>query len=459
MDKILFKYIDNTGLALFRVTFGLLITIESFGAIATGWVRRNLVEPDFTFNFIGLDFLQVIQGNLMYPYFFIMGVFGLFVMLGYKYRFSMAAFALMWTAVYLMQKTAYNNHYYLMMLLCWLMFFLPANRRFSLDAKINPQFKSSAMPQWCLLVMIGQVWIVYTFASVAKFYPDWLDTSVISVFMSGKKNYWLIGDFLQLKWVHYCIVYVGILFDLLIVPFLIWKRTRLIAFYVSVFFHLFNSIVFQIGIFPYMSISFALFYFSSETLLKRFISPFSKYGANTSLYTTNEIKIPKHNKLIICLLFIYFLIQLSLPLRHWFFKDDVLWTEEGHRLSWRMMLRSKTGNATIWVVDKDSGKRTRYNHNQLLKNKQRTSFKTKPDLLWQLAQRIKNTEAKEGRDVEVYMDVKVKVNQGAYRQFIDPEVDLAAEKWHPFEHHNWILPSPKDYHKKSSLQSDRIKEE
>jgi hypothetical protein len=459
VDRILFKYRDNTGLALFRVTFGFLIAIESFGAITTGWVRRNMVEPDFTFNFIGFDFLQVLQGSGMYPYFFVMGVFGLFVMLGYKYRLSMAVFALMWTAVYLMQKTAYNNHYYLMMLLGWLMVFLPANRRISLDAKINPQLSTSSMPQWCLLLMIGQVWLVYTFASIAKFYPHWLDTSVINVLMTGKKNYWLIGESLQLKWVHYSIVYVGILFDLLIVPFLLWKRTRLAAFYVSVFFHLFNSIVFQIGIFPYMSISFALFFFSSETLQKLFIKPFERFGARTEVYSAGEVLVPKHHKLIIGLLSGYLLIQLSLPLRHWFFKDDVLWTEEGHRLSWRMMLRSKTGDATIWVVDKDSGKRTRYNHNQLLKNKQRSAFATKPDLLWQLAQQIKKTEASEGRNVEVYMDAKVRVNDGIFHQFIDPEVDLAAEKWHPFKHHDWILPSPKNYRIKSASQSDPKKGE
>ncbi|NCT16880.1 MAG: HTTM domain-containing protein, partial [Flavobacteriia bacterium] len=27
------------------------------------------------------------------------------------------------------------------------------------------------------------------------------------------------------------------------------------------------------------------------------------------------------------------------------------------------------------------------------------------------------------------------------QQFTNPNVDLAAEKWHPFKHHNWILPS------------------
>jgi hypothetical protein len=104
MHKLFFKQIDNTGLVLFRIAFGLLISIEAFGAIATGWVRRTVVEPDFTFNFIGFEFLQPLVGDTMYLYFVIMGLFGLMVMFGYKYRFSMIAYALMWSAVYLLQK-------------------------------------------------------------------------------------------------------------------------------------------------------------------------------------------------------------------------------------------------------------------------------------------------------------------------------------------------------------------
>jgi vitamin K-dependent gamma-carboxylase len=438
VNNLLFKHIDNTGLVLFRAVFGLLITMEAFGALATGWVRRSLVEPEFTFNFIGFDFLQHLTGSTMYFYFALMGLFGLMVMLGYKYRWSMIAYALMWTAVYLMQKSAYNNHYYLMMLLCWIMAFLPANRSFSLDAKFNPKLKSDAMPRWCLLVLILQVWLVYTFAAVAKLYPDWLDGTAVAMFMNGKKNYWLIGSFLQLKWVHYCIAYVGIFFDLLIVPLLLWKRTRLMGFMISVIFHLFNSIVFQIGIFPYMSIAFAFFFFSPETLQKRFLP-------RKNIYSANEIIEPKHKNILIGIFSIYFLVQLSLPLRHWFFKDDVLWTEEGHRLSWRMMLRSKQGSVKIWVVDKACGERSRYDYNELLSNKQRSAFKTKPDLLWQLAKRIKKVEAEKGIDVAVYFDSKVSVNGGVYHPFIDPMVDLASQEWKPFTHHSWILPSPENY--------------
>ena len=438
MNKFLFKQIDNTGLVLFRAVFGLLIATEAFGAIFTGWVRRTLVEPPFTFNFIGFDFLQYLQGDLMYYYFIVMGIFGVFVMLGYKYRFSMIAFAVMWTCVYLMQKSNYNNHYYLMMLLCWIMAFLPANRWFSLDAKINPEIKSPAMPRWVLLILILQVWIVYTFASVAKFYPDWLNASMAKLLMTGKSDYWLIGGLLQKDWVHWTIAYTGILFDLLIVPLMLWKRTRMLGFVVSVFFHLFNSIIFQIGIFPYMSIAFALFFFTPETLQKRFLP-------KKELYTGNEVIVPKHKNLIIGVFSIYFIFQLGLPLRHWFFKDDVLWTEEGHRLSWRMMLRSKGGTLKVYVADKKDGKKEQYDYEQLLGLKQQSSVTTKPDIMWQLAQKIKQVEAEKGRDVAVYMEAKVRANYGNYYPFTDPNVDLAAEKWHPFKHSEWILPSPKDY--------------
>lgn len=318
------------------------------------------------------------------------------------------------------------------------MAFLPAHRWFSLDAKINPEIKSPSMPRWVIVMLILQVFIVYTYASIAKLYPGWLDATAPALFMSGKQDYWLIGDFLQLNWVHWVMAYAGIFFDLLIVPLMLWRRTRLIGFCISVFFHLFNSIVFQIGIFPYMSIAFALFFFTPETLQKRFLP-------KKKLYTQGEIIVPKNKNLILGVFSIYFLFQIGLPLRHWFFKDDVLWTEEGHRLSWRMMLRSKSGTLNVYVMDKATGEKERYDYAQILGKKQSASVKTKPDIMWQLAQKIKKIEAQKGRDVAVYMKASVSINNGPYFPFTDPEVDLASEKWHPFKHSEWILPSPKDF--------------
>jgi len=441
MNDFLFKRIDNTGLSLWRIVFGLLISIEAFGAIATGWVKQTLVEPQFTFNFIGFDFLQPLPGNGMYFYFVLMGCFGIMVMLGYKYRWSMAAYALMWTCVYLMQKSSYNNHYYLMMLLCWMMVFFPANRYLSLDAKWIPNFKKYSMPRWVSVVFIAQIWIVFTYASIAKMYPQWLDASVPALFMKGKKSYWLIGELLQQGWVHYSIAYVGILFDLIIIPLFLWKRTRVLAFCLSLFFHLFNSFVFQVGIFPYMSIAFALFFFTPETLIKRF-------RLKRPVFKSDEVIIPKYKTLGITIFSIYFLFQIGLPLRHWFIKDDVLWTEEGHRLSWRMMLRSRSGQLIYWVENKETRERNNYPYLPLLSSDQIKSVKSKPDFIWQMAQRIKKMEAEKGNNVAVYVTCKVKINQGTYHTFIDPEVDIASQKWNHFKHHDWILPSPEDYSKK-----------
>ena len=434
LNKLLFKQIDNSGLVIFRVVFGLLVTLEAWGAIATGWVRKVLIEPEFTFSFIGFEWLQPLPGNGMYFYFAIMGLFGFMMMLGYKYRVAVIGYTLLWAGVYFMQKSSYNNHYYLMLLLLLIMSVLPANRRFSLDANKNPSLKSASMPRWCNLVIVLQVFIVYTYASVAKFYPDWLDASVPKILMAGKINYPIIGAFLQLDWVHWVIAYTGILFDLLIVPMLLWKRTRMIGFLISIFFHLFNSIVFQIGIFPYMSIAFALFFFTPKTIRKRFL-PKGEY------YDKSEIIVPNYKKPLLILFGIYFIIQIGLPLRHWAFTDDVLWTEEGHRLSWRMMLRTKTGNVKVFVIDKNTCEETRVDIYSKLTPKQRQSLATKPDFMWQYAQRLKKEYAKEGKDVGVYFDTHVSVNRKPSQPFIDKNVDLASEKWYHFKHHDWILPS------------------
>ena len=50
-----------------------------------------------------------------------MGLCGLGVMLGYQYRLSIGLFTVLWTITYLMQKSAYNNHYYLLFILSFLM--------------------------------------------------------------------------------------------------------------------------------------------------------------------------------------------------------------------------------------------------------------------------------------------------------------------------------------------------
>ncbi|WP_159018660.1 HTTM domain-containing protein [Algibacter sp. L3A6] len=434
VNNWLFKHIDNSALVVFRIVFGLLCFLESVGAIFTGWITKTLVEPKFTFSFIGFEWLQPLPGNGMYFYYGIMGIFALGVMLGYKYRFSIIAFTFMWSATYLMQKSSYNNHYYLLMLLSSIMVFMPANAYASIDANQNSSVKSFSMPQWCKFVFVLQLLIVYTYASVAKFYPDWLDTTVIELLMRGKRNYVLVGELLQQKTVHYFLAYGGILFDGLIIPLLLFKPTRKYMFFASIFFHLFNSVVFQIGIFPFLSLAFSLFFFEAETVRNIFLK-------KKPLYVEGEVLLPKRKTFLITLFSVYFLIQMALPLRHHFIEDNVLWTEEGHRLSWRMMLRVKHGSTSYVVENKKTGKRFVVKLNDYLTAKQKRSASTKPDVMWQFAQRLKKEYREKGEDIAVYVNSKVSVNGRKYQLFIDSKIDLASLEWRAFKHNDWILSS------------------
>lgn len=435
LNRLLFTKIDNSPLIIFRIFFGILVALECYGAILTGWVQRTLIAPQFTFNFIGFEWLQPLPGPGMYIYFIVMGTLGVLVVIGYRYRFAVISFTLLWTAVYLMQKSAYNNHYYLLVLISAFMACYPAHRFCSVDAKRHPSIKKNYMPSWVKWTIILQLLIVYTYAAIAKLYGDWLDFSMVEVLMSNKADYYVIGTILQKPWVHKIIGVCGILFDLLIVPALLWKPTRKWAFFASIFFHLFNSIVFQIGIFPYLSLAFTVFFFEPETIRRIFFK-------KKILYVNGGIAIPSYKPFLLAGFGIYFIVQLALPVRHYFFKDAVLWTEEGHRLSWRMMLRSRRGKANFKVVNNENGNFEFADTKKYLSKKQRPRVAAYPDFAWQFAQRIKKEYAEKGENVSVYaIDSKISINGRPYRPFLDPDVDLANEEWDHIRHHDWILPS------------------
>ncbi|NQZ42718.1 MAG: HTTM domain-containing protein [Flavobacteriaceae bacterium] len=433
IKAFLFKPIDNAQLVVFRVFYGLLVCAECFGAIGTGWVRRTLIEPQFTFSFIGFEWLQPLPGNGMYGYFAVMGVLGIMITIGYRYRFAAFGFAFMWAGAYLMQKTSYNNHYYLLMLLAFIMGFMPAHRDVSVDAKLRPGFRRTHMYNYFRWIIILQLFIVYTYASIAKWYGDWLDFSIIEILMRGKKDYAVIGEFIQQKWVHKIVAVFGILFDFLVVPGLLWKPTRKLFFMLSIFFHLFNSFVFRIGIFPYLSLAFCVFFFDPQTIRNLFLK-------RKEPEIPDAADQPKRALILLGALSIYFLVQLFLPLRHHTFKDDVLWTEEGHRLSWRMMLRSRTGIIKYRVVNKATKEESFIDLDDYLTKKQRRKVGAYPDFAWQFAQRLKSEYAEKGIEVSVYVTSRAKVNGSPYYTFIDPEVDLAAVPWKHFSHNEWILP-------------------
>jgi len=429
--KILFKAIDNSPLVVFRIFFGFLVACESFGAILTGWVKRILIDPEVTFSFIGFEWLKPLPGFGMYFYFIAMGVFGLAIMFGYRYRLAIISYTLLWAGVYFMQKTAYNNHYYLLLLISFLLIFLPANSYASLDVRQNRIKEENTMPYWISLLFIIQVAIVYVFASIAKFYPDWLDGTFTRNLLADSTNVIALKKLFLQKWFYLFIAYMGIVFDLLIVPLLLFKKTRMLALLASLTFHLFNAIFLEIGIFPFFALTFALFFYEPETIRSVFLRK------KTSIETENGHSNYYGKKIVYFLIIPYLIIQLLLPLRHHFIEGDVLWTEEGHRLSWRMMLRERNGFIHIRIKDLKTGKLSVYDYRKNLTDKQIQNLATKPDFIWQYCQYIKK-EFK-GKEIAIFIDCKNSINRKEYKTLIDPKFDMAKAKWNYFRHNEWLL--------------------
>jgi hypothetical protein len=440
--RFLAEPVDNSPLIAFRILFGLLIFLESVGAIFTGWVKETFIDPTHHLPFIGFEWLQPLPGYGMYGYYALMSVFGLMVMLGSFYRFSMAAFTLMWTATYLMQKFNYNNHYYLLILLCVLMLLVPANRYASLDVRRNPTVRSLTCPRWCIWLFIIELWIVFTYAAIAKLQPDWLSAKPVALWFQYKTDYLLIGPLLATDWIKWVVSYGGVLFDLFIVPLLLWKPTRVVAFAASLVFHGFNSAVFQIGIFPYLMIGADVFFFEPEKIRSLFFK--RKPSVQTNTYAVNNINSLPH-PLIIGFLAIFFVLQLALPLRHLLFPGDVNWTEEGHRMSWRMMLRSKSGNLYFKLKNPATDEQWNVYLSDYLTSVQAADVATHPDMIWQVVQLLKKKYAQEGIDqLEIYAISEASLNGRPYQTFIDPNVNLAQVAWKPFAHAHWILPMKKE---------------
>ena len=429
--KFLFKAIDNSPLVVFRMFFGFLVACESFGAILTGWVKRVLIDPQVTFSFIGFEWLKPLPGFGMYFYFIAMGVFGLAIMLGYRYRIAIISYTILWAGVYFMQKTAYNNHYYLLLLISFLMIFLPSNSYASLDVRQNRIKEENTMPYWISLLFIIQVAIVYVFASIAKFYPDWLDGTFTRNLLADSTNVITLKKLFLQKWFYLFIAYMGIIFDLLIVPLLLFKKTRMLALLASLTFHLFNAIFLEIGIFPFFALTFALFFYEPETIRSVFLR------RKTSIETDNGHSNYYGKKIVYFLIIPYLIIQLLLPLRHHFIEGDVLWTEEGHRLSWRMMLRERNGFIHIRIKDLKTGEESLYDYRKNLTDKQIQNLATKPDFIWQYCQYIK--EEFNGKDIAIFINCKNSINRKEYKTLIDPKFDMAKAKWDYFRHNEWLL--------------------
>ncbi|MGB1247714.1 MAG: HTTM domain-containing protein, partial [Chitinophagales bacterium] len=350
---------------------------------------------------------------------------------------------------YLMQKSSYNNHYYLVWLVSGIMAYVPAHAYQSIDAKNNPNLRSLTTPKWVLIAFKLQIALVYIYAAIAKLYPGWYENKFLGIRLNDAAHWFentmqipAMTTLLRYEPFQYFLTYSGIAFDFLIIPMLLIKKTRKIAFIGLLTFHLMNSIILQIGIFPYFAIAFAIFYFPADYIERLFFRKKRTLTAEKSLATPDN----KSKVFITIVLAVYFAIQLFLPIRHWLIPGDVLWTEEGHRLSWRMMLRTKSILHYAQFTVKIPATQTSEPINlfDYVTKSQAGDLSMKPDMIWQFAQYLEKEYQKNGveDEIEVYVYTKIGVNGSDFYLLADPDVDLTAVNWNYFGHQDWLLDTP-----------------
>src|SRR5690606_10618868 len=114
---------------------------------------------------------------------------------------------------------------------------VPAHHAGSVDSWLRPKLRSQTAPAWALWLLRIQVGIPYFYGGLAKLNPDWLRGEPLRDWLLELAEHPLVGPVVSYETVVYFFSYGGLLFDLLVVPALLWRKTRPFAFALALAFH------------------------------------------------------------------------------------------------------------------------------------------------------------------------------------------------------------------------------
>ena len=155
--------IDNASGVVFRVAFGMVLATWCWDYLTLNRVQQYYIEPKFNFSYYFLDFLKPLPGNGMILHFLALLVLSIAVAFGFAYRISALFLAFGFTYVFLLDRTNYQNHYYLISLIAWWLPFLPLHRSHSVDAYLFPKRSGNNYPAWVLWVLRFHIGLPYFF--------------------------------------------------------------------------------------------------------------------------------------------------------------------------------------------------------------------------------------------------------------------------------------------------------
>ncbi len=430
--------VDGASLAFFRVAFGLIIAWEVSRYFRHGWIARYFIVPRFHFTFYGFDWVHPWPGVGMYVHFAVLGALALCVAAGLWYRATSVLLWLAFTYVFLLDEARYLNHFYAASLFAFLLAAVPAQAVFSADVWRKGGINGGMVPRWSVWLLRAQVGVMYVFGGIAKINGDWIHGEPMRSWLLESANVPLIGMIVEHRLELYFFSYGGLCFDLLVTPALLWRRTRPFAFAAAIVFHVLNSQLFSIGIFPWLMLAATTLFFEPgwpRTLVERWnggtaeraVIPSERSDEESPVVRLDPSRSPRMTTGKWVFLAAYLFLQIAIPLRHFAYPGNVSWTEEGHRFSWQMKLREKEGTSRFFVTDTQTRETTVVEPQTILEPWQAGKMATRPDMILQFAHYLARERARQGQTVQVRAQVTVSLNGHESRLLVDPTVDLATQ--------------------------------
>ena len=402
---------------MFRILTGAWFLIDYISMIVIGRVHEAYIDSTLNFPFYGLEFIKPLPGLWMYLIFALTALGGLGIMLGYRYRLSLGLFFSLHLYVFLIDIVYTLNKFYLFLILAFVLFFMEAHRFWSLDVKQGRVKELRTVPRWNILIFQVFYGLIYTYSGISKINPDWL--------FHGQPLRTFFGYRWLFSWMPeglfnatvFGFTYCGMIFDLTITWLLTFHKTRKVGNLLQASFHSLNFFILGIGTLSiYMALTTWLLFPTPWLVKKLGLEKFE-----------GEEEIPESTrKLTVVSLSIFLLVNLLLPHRHYLAESNVNLSEKGHRFSWRLMTRTKSGSASLFfVVDPKSKEQWAINPREYLTRRQYRKMSGETDLVLVFAHWLEEEWKKKGyEDVEVYGQINVRLNGRNVQYLVDPEQDL-----------------------------------
>lgn len=345
----LFEPVDGASLVFARVAFGVLMAWESYEKLAAGGVTLKWIDPRTLVPYPGFEWVPRLSADAIHVLFYVLALCGVCIAAGFLRRVAAFVHGLIWTYLIVIAAAFFNNHYYLIALLSFLFALVPVDGMRSVRARLRPQLRCETVPTWSLWLMRFQLGVVYAWGGVAKLQADWLQGYPMRIWLPAIGKLPVVGELFQQGWVAVAMSWSGMLLDLFAVPALLWRRTRPFAFVALVSFHLWNSRLFTIGVFPWLAIALTTLYLDPAWPRRVFNWP-----RQAAAEGGRAMREGLARQALVGVLVVYVSVQALWPVRHYFHASDPSWTGEGHSFSWRMMLRQTRGFVGFVLTDLDT---------------------------------------------------------------------------------------------------------